>query len=91
MHERRWHFRGDCSMGLHQSLLNTGTGDPGRELQRVEGNVCCKYTLQTHASPKNKLSFKHKGARRAAVKDQWMELCPALKDRWTPGRSLSFK
>lgn len=65
-------------MGLHQPLLNTGTGGPVRYLQSVgllqqelEGKICCKYTLQTHANPEAKLSFKHREAERGAIKDQW--------------------
>lgn len=78
MHERRWHFRGDCSTGLHQPL-STGTGYPVRYLQSVgllqqelEGKICCNYTLQTHASPKTKLNFNHREAQRGAIQDQWM-------------------
>lgn len=67
-------------MGLHQPLPDTGMGS--RQVPAEgEGKVCCKSTLQNHASPKNKLSFQHRGAQRAARKDQWMgmegSLCSA--------------
>lgn len=80
MHERRWHFRGDYSIGLHQPLLNTGlTGYPvsywqsvGLLQQELEGKISCKYNFQTHASPKTKLNFKHRETQRGFIKGQWM-------------------
>lgn len=72
-------------MGLHQPLLNTGTGYPVRYLQSVgllqqelEGKICSKYTLQTHANPKTKLSFNHREAQRGAIKDQWVGMQGSL-------------
>lgn len=66
-------------MGLHQPLLNTGSGGPvryqqsvGQLQQELEGKICCKNTLQTHGSPKAKPSFKHREAQRGTTKDQWM-------------------
>lgn len=72
-------------MGLHQPLLNTGTGGPVRYQQSVgvlqqelEGKICCKYTLQTHVSPKTKPNFKHREAQRGTIKDHWMGMRSSL-------------
>lgn len=61
-------------MGLHQPLLITGTGDSVRYLQSVrllqqelEGKPCCRYTLQTHASPKLKAQGSPEGSYKVSV------------------------
>lgn len=66
--EIRWHFIGNCSMGLHHLLLNMGTGDSIRHLHRAQDNSSGSWKERFAAgtpsdvSPKAscKLSLKHR-------------------------------
>lgn len=56
--EIRWHFIGNGSMGLHQPLLNMGTGKSIRHLQQAQDNFSRSWKERFGAGTPSDVSLK---------------------------------